>query len=290
MRFSAAAMAPTALVCLLGAMPVAWAQNETVTLTGTQPKQETIIRDFVRSFAPPSRTLKKIARWQDPVCPYTAGLQPDVATKVSARVKQVAAQIGAPTKDGKCTVNVQIIFAFDPQAVLDEARHHYKNLIGDVYGPSDAEEKTKVTHPIQAWYGTEIKDDWGNRVPSEPCWPKYCIVVSKGGNINDGLQSVFSNVLVVVDLNKVNGQDINAVSDYVAMLALSQSKSFDDCRQLPTITNLMSPGCDDELKAKALTAEDIAYLHGLYKAGAGDKMNLMESDIEGEIAKGQAGH
>ena len=287
MKYSAM-LTMIALGCVFAAGPGAWAQNETVTVTGAKPKEDTVIRDFVRSFAPPSRALKKITRWADPVCPYTAGLQPDVNTKVTARVKQVAAQIGAPTKEGACNINIQIIFALDPQAVLDEARHHFKQLIGDVYGPSDAEEKTRVTHPIQAWYGTEIKDDWGQRVPSEPCWPKLCYVVSKGGNINDGLQSVFSNVLVVIDLNKVDGYDLNAVSDYVAMLALSQSKSFDDCRQLPTITNLMSAGCDDELKAKALTAEDIAYLHGLYMSAAGDKMNLQQGDIEGEIAKAKS--
>ncbi len=37
------------------------------------------------------------------------------------------------------------------------------------------------------------------------------------------------------------------------MIVLSQSKSFDSCDELPTITNLMSAKCDARWKTNTLT-------------------------------------
>jgi hypothetical protein len=89
----------------------------------------------------------------------------------------------------------------------------------------------------------------------------------QANRLGDGLQSDFYHVVIVVDLHKVNGQEIEPLADQIAVLALSQPRSFDTCLTPASITNLLSPGC--EAKAKAVTAVDLAYLRGLYDVDTG---------------------
>jgi len=73
----------------------------------------------------------------------------------------------------------------------------------------------------------------------------------------------------VADIKKLAEQEIGPVSDYIAMLALSQPRSLDDCDKLPSILDLMLPDCRDSAKPGALTPSDIAYLKALYAADLG---------------------
>ena len=54
---------------------------------------------------------------------------------------------------------------------------------------------------------------------------------------------------------------MGAVGDYIAMLALTQLSSLDTCQALPSIVNLLAPGCAQ--KPDGLTENDVAYLRGL---------------------------
>ncbi len=288
MRFSIAAL----LLCALAAIPAS-AQNENITVTGKSEPQtrEQVIEGFVKSYTSPSRMLKKIARWAEPVCPATIGLGGEVDGFVSARIRETAQKIGAPSgsETRPCRINVLVVFAREPQALLDDIRLHHVGMLGDVDSPSHAKKLATFTHAAQAWYGTNIMDQWGGIFPSEPCWPSPCYMVGNVSRLSDGLRSVFYSVLVVVDVNKANGFETGAVADYVAMLALSQTNAFDSCLGLPSIANLLTPECDASLKSPRLSEADLAYLTGLYKADPGEKGNLQQGDIAASIGKRQAG-
>jgi hypothetical protein len=279
------------LTLLLCAFPVAAsAQNETVTVTGTTPKTRTeILQGFIRSYVAPSRDLGKIARWDDPICPVTIGLKDDLNAAVSEHIKTAAANVGARVSAKvPCRTNIVVIFSSDPQAVLDELQIHYQKyhgLMGDVDGPSHARTMAKVIAPIQAWYGTNVVDAAGRRFPIN-CG---CNLISTGGGMNDGIKSIFISALVVVDVKKVAGQEIGAVGDYAAMLALSQTKAFDTCRALPSITNLLVADCDDNLKSAALTEADLGYLRGVYRIDTGYRLNQARADVLFEMEKSNAG-
>jgi hypothetical protein len=77
-------------------------------------------------------------------------------------------------------------------------------------------------------------------------------------HLGDGLRSEFFHVVVVADLNKLAGYAIGSLADYIAMLALSQTDAFDACQELPSITNLMSVGCDTSRKTNAISDNDQA--------------------------------
>ncbi len=76
---------------------------------------------------------------------------------------------------------------------------------------------------------------------------------------------MFWNVLVVVDVGKVRDQPVSSLTDYVAMLALSQPRSLDGCMPLSSIIDLEAPApCDGREPPEALTPADTAYLDALY--------------------------
>jgi hypothetical protein len=280
------------------------AQNKTesVTVTGQTPQTRTeIMRGFVRSYVAPSMITGKLARWADPICPLVIGLQPEEKLAVSERIRKDAKSVGAPIQTRQpCKPNVTIAFAMDPQELMTKIVDRWslaRSVLGDIDGPMHARKVSKISSPIQAWYGTTTKDVRGftgsEEVPypdvAPYCGPSTPCYVVAASNLNNGIKSVFSNVFVVVDLSKVAGREFGTIADYVAMLTLSQTGAFATCRNMPSITNLLMQDCDANLKTAALSDADLAFLRGVYKANGGEKINLQIGDIVREMEKSPAG-
>jgi hypothetical protein len=82
------------LVVMLLALPASAQAPESVTVTGTRSRQ--VLDKFVESFAAPTRMTGKLARWEDGVCPVAVGLKPAFLKFITRRLRDVAAQVGAP--------------------------------------------------------------------------------------------------------------------------------------------------------------------------------------------------
>jgi hypothetical protein len=280
------------------------AQNKTenVIVTGQAPQTRTeIMRGFVRSYVAPSMLTGKLARWTSPICPLVIGLKPEEKLAVSERIKKDAKSVGAPVSAQQaCKPNVTIAFAPDPQELMTKITEHWsvaRSTLGDIDGPMHARKVAKISSPIQAWYTTSIRGMGDLPGSWEVPWPdvtQYCgpstpCFVGQASNLNNAIQSVFSNVFVVVDLGKVDGRNIGTIADYVAMLALSQTNAFSTCRGMPSITNLLTPDCDAKLKTAALSDADLAFLRGVYKTLGGDNLNLAMGDIVRQMEKSLEG-
>ena len=98
-------------------------------------------------------------------------------------------------------------------------------------------------------------------------------------------QSVFWNVLVVVDIGKVQDQPVSSLTDYVAMLALSQPRSLDGCMALPSIIDLLAPApCQGRDPPDALTPADTAFLDALYASDPLASRTLQQSVMSQRMA------
>jgi len=273
---------------------------EEITVIGAPEKA---ITAFVQAYAaPPTTLIGQLARWNVAICPATSGLSPEGNTFVTNRVKEVAAEVGVKVETkSPCKTNLQIVFSPSPQKIMDEVRVKQAWLLGSHYKAQQKELAT-VRHPIQAWYATATADNngklhrddigdisgqctfsvpWemgsgkgGGRNGGPPIQPgppmeitaSSCSAV-RGSRVNNGWRSEFAVVTVVVDLTKVVSMDRRPLADYIAMLALAQTKTSEVCQALPSITNLFSPNCDADRKANTLTAYDLAYL-GTYDTAA----------------------
>jgi hypothetical protein len=263
---------------------------EGVTVYG-RAYRDKLINDFVASYAqPPQTEIGQLARWRVGICPGTTGLQPDWNLFVTNRVKEVAAQVGAPVDTKKpCLGNVLIVFTRQPQKLVDSMRAKSARFLGSHY-PDQEKELATVRYPIQAWYQTATADYNGRlsvddiadtsakctmQIPPQLCGRSasgpYCTFeyhscpAAKASRLGVGFRSEFLTVTIVIDSNKILGYPLGALADDIAMMALAQTKSFDGCRELVSITNLTSPGCEASRKANALTVNDLAYLRGLYQ-------------------------
>jgi hypothetical protein len=257
-----------------------------------------IAHDFVKSFAAPTALRDAIARWQIAICPDFAGLAPQYVAVMQARFRTIAAEAGAPMKEGGCKANLSIVFTPQPQAYLDAIHEKNMNVVG-YHGT------TTVSHPIQAWYVTGTQDNRGQKFLDEDgtlaldyshncsgCKPTVyfqstntAAITSVGGwRDRPDISSDILYVTIIVDAAQLGHYTVSEIADYVAMMALSRTEDYDDCQLMPSITNLLSPNCDDRLKPSEITPTDIAYLRGVYKMDAGAKLLIQQDQIAAEMA------
>lgn len=256
---------------------------ENVIVTAPRLRPEKALDNFIIAHAKASGPDRRIARWRDGICPITVGMPAQFNQYVSQRIIRVAMTAGAPlAADEPCRPNVVVIATPEPQALLDTIKAKAPYMLGFHYRPR-AREVATMRLPIQAWYGTATEDFRGwifrdypsmaigfegaNLLPTSRLLPDGMSV--SGNRTGDGLKSMFTFSLIIVDSKKIAGQEIGQLSDYISMLALSQGQYYDVCQDIPSITNLMAPNCAAEMKPVALTDIDVTYLRGLYRMTPG---------------------
>ncbi|MBA2590201.1 MAG: hypothetical protein H0U98_16435 [Alphaproteobacteria bacterium] len=275
-------------------------ESVTVTAPGTVPEQAA--HDFVKSFTGVSPASGKIARWRLGVCPVVTGLPPSGNTLVSARVRQVAALAGAPVGDTSCKPNTDIVFTLNPQVLLDGIRAKDRVLLG-YHDPAQEKELATVRHPVQAWYVTQsvdlngttyiddkLRNHGGFYIQVAPgsfvFVPDARVTHVTGSHLSDGVSSELNHAVIVIDLAKVTGLTVGALTDYVAMLALSQTQSFETCAPMASITNLVSAQCDVAVKPDEITSADLSYLHGLYSVDPRASLMRQKEEIAARMEQG----
>ncbi len=274
---------------------VAPSQNRvgSVTVVGKRKTDDATIRaviaPFVSRHAARDRITGLLVRAPPSgICPIALGLSPAFNAFVSARIIEVAKAVGAPVpKAGQCQPNVEIVFSEDPQDLVDSlAKRSGGEILGFHYA-GETRALSRVTRPIQAWYmtgavsptppeATRVMDVIGlqpfrssdSSSPEAPVadhayWrtPPYSGTGSRFAPRNS---SQLMNVLIVADLGKLDGREIGPISDYMAMLALSQARSLDACSALPSILDMLAAECQDRPAPQALTDSDTAFLKALY--------------------------
>jgi hypothetical protein len=286
---------------------------ENITVTGARTRQA--IEGFVQSLATPTRATGKAARWEDGVCPVLVGLKHQFATFITLRVKDVAAQVGAPvnTKAG-CIPNIAIVFTTRPQGLLDSMKKKQPGLLGYYDTLAQRDQLATVTHPIQAWYTTATRDlrgaiqvDSGRTLGQGleiylPCPEQggggsgMCILhlsnsraaAVTGTRLGDGTRSELYDVVIVANPDRLVEYEMGPLADYIAMLALAQIGSPDACQPLASILNLLVANCANP--PNALTDNDLGYLTALYKMSPDRTVQVQRNEMAYQMQQSLAGH
>ena len=234
-----------------------------------------------------------VARWiggKRSICPLTKGLSPEQDDYVTARVRALAAFVGAPMQPGpQCEYNVTILFTSNPQKEMDDvfkwATVYFRNRYAG--GTRDLI-KFQSDHAIQGWYlmGGGFNTDLALAdLHVMPVWPQitqhYAAGSTLGSHLGGGSGGGIGVVILVVDTTKVVGDSIGAIADYLAMLSLSVAQSPDHCDPLPSILDLISSSCGNRESPTAMTAGDLAFLKALYYKNA----SLTSSQIQDNMAR-----
>lgn len=255
------------------------------------------VPNFITLHATPSRVIHQLERWRTGICPVTQGLSPEFNSFVSARIEAVAVAVGAPHQAAEqCTHNVEVLFTTEPQKILDEVVKRNSALLGFHYS-HQAKALATFSRPIQGWYVTSTRGCSGREAMDEalplPDLPGIPLGPVPGGCLGSrlvtGQSSAIISALIVVDTKKATGMSIGSVSDYLAMLILSQSQSPDTCGALPSIIDLMASSCGDREKPTQITAGDLAFLRGLYSVDLEQTLSLETSDVQNIMMRQLAG-
>jgi hypothetical protein len=262
---------------------------------------------FVKTYAAVSPTIGQLSSWHDPLCVMVTGLTPDQSAAVKARIEEVGVAVGLEIKPPGCKANIEVVFTGKPQDLLDWVARHSDEALG-YHFPAQLKTLQTISRPVQSWYMTATRGGdsdngslafaitkciggcgtagiaggvglRGAHAPPESvdmpggARPNGC----GGSHFTVCLSSVFHNVLVVADARRVQGQPLGPLSDYLAMLALSQPRSLDGCLALSSIIDLYaSAPCPDRAPPDGLTAADAAFLTSLYATDAEQKQQSFD--------------
>jgi len=269
---------------------------ESVTVTATPLPKRDAVDEFIYSYPTAVRTTEKIARWRRGICPKVFGLPPRFAAFVTTRLTAIARNVGAPVdSDPKCRQNIEIVFTSMPQTLADDLRKNRYPYLGYFDNFRQADRLATVTHDIQAWYLTATVGQDGDVHVDNPRKDflsgadGYIDGILGGHNVyyqtgttsryNSGPGSTLYNVIIVADPSKLGNYDMGSLADYIAMLALSQPKSFDACWEVPSITNLLSRECTPERKTATISDNDTRFLYGLYRMTTSDSVFQQRNQI-----------
>jgi hypothetical protein len=267
-----------------------------VTVTAPKPPTEEqlageAVPHFVESHATPSTVIHQLTRWRTGICPRTLGLSEATDQFVRARMRAIATAVGAPWDESpKCKPNVDIVFTGEPQKVLDVILKQDSQRLGFHY-PQQEKRLATFTLPIQGWYVTSTRNWAGYEMIDDPA--PLGVFQGKirhqeaskvppgepGSRLTNLRSSQVVLALIVVDGYKAMEMNLKSLTDYLAMLTLSQATPSDTCSQLPTIMDLMSTQCAGE-KPLEITAGDLAFLRAFYKADLETPIELEQSNIE----------
>jgi hypothetical protein len=238
----------------------------------------------------PQALSDQYPRFRDAICVKVIGLPPEFDAFVAKRIVDLAGEVHAPVANsGACAPNVHVIFTPTPQAQLDDIAKRRDILIG-FHFPSQLEKLTTVNRPIQAWYVTRTRDTTGNSwievdnpVPlgATITGPGEKPIGRAGSRLGNDMSAEVVHSLIIADANKVAGEKIEAVADYIAVVALAKWQGLEKCNAIPTILNLMADGCTDP--PETVTAADVGLLTGLYAVGSRELGSQQRASIAGHM-------
>ena len=208
------------------------------------------------------------ARWRTHVCAGVTGVSDNNAQYIVDRVSHRAAELGLRTGAPGCTANLLIVFSSNPDGQAEAIARERTDPASLSGRNGDNAGRTAFTAfltsdgPVRWWRVTRSVTDAGvvaNRDLRAGEAPR--IDVPERGRLASTTFEAFSHVIVIVDLAQVNGQRLDALADYIAMVGLSPVGVRSDIEGGSSILGLFSetpaPG--------AITEADRVYLERVYR-------------------------
>lgn len=266
------------VICLLLVAPAA-AQPQTPQadedIVVVAERLREMVRQFVGEVAVAPSSERQIARWDRKICPLVAGLPARQMQYMADRIAQRAHQVGLEPEGAGCKANILIFITPDAgrfaEGIVDEYRElmaYYSTTGINTLGRGPLEDFTTSTAPVRWWHvnqtvsadGQQLGGDTGNGDAQ---------VLRSGqapGRLRRATRQDFLRVVIIVDARQAAGVQLQALSDYVAMVSLAQLDPAGEATSVPSILNLFVEHQSGQSGPAAMTEWDEAYLDGLYNA------------------------
>lgn len=279
----------TALV-LTGVAPLPASADEP-DIVVTAPEVEAAARAFANEVsAPPSRE-DQLSRFERRVCAGVVGMGQRQGQFLVDRISQRALEVGLVVGEPGCLANVLVLVTADATGVARQIVEDERYLMANygvqenlsTRGAEALQDFVNTPRPVRWWHVSQTETDGGEvlghtnplgRTVSPTQQEFRGVEVSRPSTLGFGRLSretrqSLRNVVVIVDAQRVGSTRLDALADYVAMVALAQTEPGADTAAYDTILNLFS---DTPAGHAGMTEWDLAYLQGLY-AGRGNALN-----------------
>lgn len=236
---------------------------------------ETLVRRVA-----PAPVQGQLGRWYGPVCPVVMGMSDDLNGRVAARIRAVAAEVGAPVGEAGCAGNVLVAFAADAAAEFRMIRRDKPWLVESIPLP-DWQALRTSSAPILWWSSTIVESVDGNQIGLESFRP--ILRQFRASRLSTLTRANRKAAIVLVDAARSSGASLDAVADYAAFVVLSGTRFDRPKGATGGILDLFD--AKPEQRPAALSDTDLAYLTGLYRAVPDRLAQVQASSIAAEIAR-----
>ncbi|HYI39206.1 MAG TPA: hypothetical protein VE053_02685 [Allosphingosinicella sp.] len=218
------------------------------------------------------------ARWTAPICPEVLGLEDIGKRSAEAKIRRVAAAVGAAVAPEGCKRNIVVSFTSDGGAV---ARKVVEREPRRVAGLSPRARSAVLTGsaPIRWLYTAETRGRHGggqttssNAAESGPATHAGSGAGSSiGGDmptlmhyessiVSTLTNRVLTSAIVIIDTDEAMGRRLDALAAYAALVALAEIRNAEATPSGSILTLFESSA-----PPRDLTAQDLAFLRALYR-------------------------
>jgi hypothetical protein len=234
--------------------------------TGTAPRQLTDEESaFVKDVSAPVRG-RALARWDRAICVGVANMRTEHAQFMIDRVSSVALELGLEVGEPGCRPNIMIAATADADAfatgMVQDDLYSFRPALSDTDRGRRALEQFQITDaPVRWWHvSLPVSVDTG-----EPAMPlsgddPVTVRVRNASRLRGNIRDDLARAVVILDMPRLGNVSFDALSDYVAVVALAQIDPAAAAAISPSILDLFSSANPP----KGLTAWDREYLHVLY--------------------------
>lgn len=269
-----------------------------IVVTGEAARVEEI-RKEARAFvaaasAPPIDG--QLARWNSPLCPHVTGLDDAVASRVAARVRALASQVGAPVDKADCRTNIVITFTPDARELVGTMERKSSRLLE---GTSTPDKLAIRTQPgaVRWWYKTITEGADGSQFSGSSAALTGTIDIPSSGEqrfldtrssslIRTKFRVSLRTATVLIDVPASTGYRLNDVADYVGFVLLARVGMTAKLADADSILSLFTRAPE---QARGLSDWDRAYLSALYRTpvdrDADKQRGLIANEMVKDIAK-----
>ena len=215
------------------------------------------------------------ARWTAPICPEVLGLEDIGKRAAEAKIRRVAAAVGADVAPDGCKRNIIVSFTSDGGAVARKIVEREPRRVANL-SPQARSAVLTGAAPVRWLYTAETRARHGgeqtmasNAGKSGPATHDG----SGGGSaIGGGLMHyessiistltnrVLTSAIVIIDTDEAMGRRLDALAAYAALVALAEIRNA-DAAPVGSILTLF----ESSAPPRDLTAQDMAFLRALYR-------------------------
>jgi len=251
--------------------------DERVIVPGTA---EEAIKNFVGEIAATtSRSENQLARWSQAICPSMVGMRADHAQLVIDRIGRRAMEIGLGIGEPTCKPGILIIVSREPDRVAQGLFDNYKRRLGyyatsaKTLGRDALKDFVKSTAPVRWWHvnytvSADGDQPTGNKLPPglgvQENTSSPMMASRHPSRILRATRQDAGMAFLIVDARRIEGMDLMALADYLAMVSLGQLDQKADTSAYPTILNLFDQHPAENSTPASMTEWDIGYLTGVY--------------------------